>query len=84
MDGTEHLAWTRAGQGLAGKNRADSQSTSANQKALQLPASDNWSITTLRSLDIGGSISSNTGNMDAEDSPWGGAQRSLHFSISLS
>ncbi len=73
----EHLVWARGGQGLASK-RADAQSPSSpNQKALQPPTSDQWSITTLRSLDISGNIPTAPARMDAEDSPWGG----LYFSL---
>lgn len=75
MEGAEYpepLVWVREGQGLASK-RADAQSQSSpNRKALQPPTSDQWSITTLRSLDISGNILKAPVRMDAEDSPWGG------------
>lgn len=75
MDGAEYqeqLGWAKRGQGLASK-RADAQSQSSpNQKALQPLTSDQWSITTLRSLDISGNIPRAPVRMDAEDSPWGG------------
>lgn len=75
MEGAEYpepLVWVTGGQGLASK-RADAQSQSSpNRKALQPPTSDQWSITTLRSLDISGNIPKAPVRMDAEDSPWGG------------
>ena len=40
---------------------------------LRRPLSPQWSITTLRSLDISSNIPKLSTAMDAEDSPWGGA-----------
>lgn len=45
----------------------------SNERRPAEPASPQWSIITVRSLDISSNIPSRFANMDTEDSPWGGS-----------
>ena len=86
FSGVESLAWARQSQEVATTTNDISASTSTStfgpdcdshvpnhQRASALRApSPQWSIATVRSLDISSHIPAIAVEMDAEDSPWGG------------
>ena len=85
FSGVESLAWAGQGQEVASSSRTTSTPSTSTSgldgdshvpnhpraSTLRAP-SPQWSIATVRSLDISSHIPGIAVEMDAEDSPWGG------------
>lgn len=78
LSGVEKLAWaSQASQGSDGDPHVPNQQIVSTLR----PPSPQWSIATVKSLDISSHIPKIAVAMDAEDSPWGGKLPALNRNV---